>query len=241
LPEVARRFALPPAITESFGLYRCGFHGLAHAALARLAVERCGTVRTKRVISLQLGSGASVAALRDGKPLDVSMGFSTLEGLVMGSRCGDIDPGVLLHLLEDGGYTPAQLQALLAQNSGLLRLSGRSNRLEELLAVDEPASVFAVDTYVYRARKYVGSYLAVLGGVDVIVFGGGVGEHSPTIRARVLADLGFAGIALDSVANEAATGGTHEIGAPGAVRVFAAAVDEARELASAALEVTTGT
>lgn len=232
LPEVARGYALPPAITASQGLQRCGFHGLAHAALARFAARRCG-MGPLRLISLQLGSGASVAAIRDGLPRDVSMGFSTLEGLVMATRPGDVDPGVLLHLL-DNGYTPAQLRTLLSRQSGLLGLSGHSGRLDELLAADDPASAFAVEMYVYRARKYVGSYLAVLGGVDAIVFGGGAGEHSPQIRARILDGFAFAGIALDDPANAAATGGTHEIGAAGSPRIFAVAVDEARELAMAA-------
>jgi acetate kinase len=232
LPDVARGYAVPASLGGPQGLVRCGFHGLAHAAMWEVCASMRGSAEPTRVISLQLGSGASVAAVRDGRALDVSMGYSTLEGLVMGTRCGDIDPGALLQLLQRPGSDPQQLADQLAFHSGLLGVSGRSAHVHELLQADDDASRHALALYVYRATRYVGSYLAVLGGVDAIVFGGGVGEHSPEIRARILAPLGYAGIRVDESRNRAATAGLHDIGAAGsAVRIFSMAVDEGRQLA----------
>jgi acetate kinase len=232
LPEVARGYALPASLGGPQGLVRCGFHGLAHAAMWEAASRMPGPVAPRRVISLQLGSGASVAAILDGRALDVSMGYSTLEGLVMGTRCGDLDPGAVLQLLQRPGIDPRQLADQLAFQSGLLGVSGRSPHVHELLQTDDDASRRALALYVYRAIRYVGSYVAVLGGVDAIVFGGGVGEHSPEIRARILSPLGYAGIIVDEAANRAATSGLHDISASGsAVRVVSMRVDESRQLA----------
>ena len=235
LPAVASGYALPPSVSGPLELVRCGFHGLAHADLWEATRTLPGPDRPRRVISLQLGSGASVAAVLDGRALDVSMGYSTLEGLVMGTRCGDLDAGALLRLLRQPGSDAEQLAELLARRSGLLGLSGRSPHVHELLAAGDAASRHALDLYVYRASRYIGSYLAVLGGVDAIAFGGGVGEHSPEIRARILAPLGFAGVHVDDARNRAATGGLHEIGvAEAPVRILAVPVDESRQLARAA-------
>src|SRR5690606_16456690 len=151
--------------------------GIAHAALWR---RWCQVARGERVISLQLGSGASIAATRNGKPLDTSMGFTPLEGLVMGSRGGDLDPGLLLYL-QANGLGPEELSDTLYRRSGLLGISGISADMRVLLASDEAAARLAVAVYCYRARKYLGAYLTVLGGADGILFGGGVGEHSPEI------------------------------------------------------------
>jgi len=190
------------------------------------------------VSTYRRGPGASVAAVRDGRALDVSMGYSTLEGLVMGTRCGDLDPGAVLHLLRQPGSDPQRLADQLALESGLLGLSGRSAHVHELLDAADDSSRHALDLYVYRAAKYLGSYLAVLGGVDAVVFGGGVGEHSPVIRSRILAPFGFARIVLDAARNRTATSGSREIGVQGGeVRVLTAAVDEARQLALAASQL----
>lgn len=240
LPEVARRYALPRQLVEAFDLRRVGYHGLAHQAMWRHARAMLGERGSRRLVTLQLGSGASVAAILDGRPLDVTMGYSPLEGLVMSTRCGDLDAGVLLTLLDSGRYEYGALTELLYRQSGLLGLSGRSADLRVLLEAADCESRLAVDLFCHRARRHVGACLALLGGVDAIVFGGGVGEHLPAIRARILDGLQFAGLQVDAGANAAAVGGDADIGARGGsssrdlARILVVAVDEAGEIARAA-------
>lgn len=240
LPEVARRYALPRQVADDFQLTRGGYHGLAHQAMWRRARLLLGAEGSRRLITLQLGSGASVAAILDGHPLDVTMGYSPLEGLVMGTRCGDIDPGALLTLLGSGRYDLESLTELLYRRSGLLGVSGRSADLRVLLEATDHDSRLAVELYCHRARRHLGGCLALLGGADAVVFGGGVGEHSPVVRARILQGFEFAGLQLDADANAAAVGGDARIGAgvraaSGAVgQVLVVSVDEASEVARAA-------
>lgn len=233
LPEVARRYALPRELAELHGLRRYGFHGLAHAAMWR-AWQASG--RGERLISLQLGAGCSIAAVRAGRPLDTSMGYSTIEGLVMATRSGDVDPGVVTELARVERLSARGVEEMLTQRSGLLGVSGLSGDLRELLAADAPAARDAVALFCYRARKYVGAYLAVLGGADGIAFGGGIGEHAPAIRAGILDGLEWAGIRLDPDANAAATSGAHRISAAdSAVAVWVLPADEAVEMAFEAI------
>ncbi|WP_448508871.1 acetate/propionate family kinase [Immundisolibacter sp.] len=229
LPAAAQAYALPRDLIETHGIRRYGFHGLAHQALWRAWQEHTG--RDGRIVTLQLGAGCSAAAIADGKPLDTSMGFTPLEGLVMATRSGDLDPGLLLHLLRTGGLDAAQLERLLTEQSGLLGLAGSAD-MRALLVDPSPAAAHAIDVYCQRVRKYIGAYAAVLGGVDGIVLGGGVGEHAPEVRAGILAGMQWLGIRLDAAANAAATGPASPIsavGSPCAVWVFS--VDEATELA----------
>lgn len=244
LPDIAQRYALPAELVARHGLRRYGFHGLAHEAMWR----HISTVRPDapaQVISLQLGSGCSITAIRDGRPIDTSMGYSPLEGLVMATRSGDLDPGLLLHLLRSGTTTLDELDRLLSQHSGLLGVSGLSGDMRELLAADDDDARLAVALYCYRARKYIGAYLAALGGADAIVLGGGVGEHSASIRAAILDGMQWAGIRLDPDANQRANGGHARIDADDSmVAIHVVAVDEARllaEQASFALTPTTST
>ncbi len=238
LPAVARRYALPRALCEAHGLRRYGFHGIAHQSMLRQWKE-VGQGRTPqggRVISLQLGSGCSITASRDGKPVDTSMGFTPLEGLVMATRGGDVDPGVLLYLQEHQGISVVKLGELLNRDSGLRGVSGISGDMQTLLNNPAPAAQEAVELYCYRAHKYLGAYLAVLGGADAIVFGGGVGEHSHEVRARILAGLEWAGIRLDASANRQATGARACIStADSTVAIWVMPVDEAAELARSAV------
>jgi hypothetical protein len=169
LPEVAAVYALPAELSSRLQLRRYGFHGIAHAALWRRWSE---IGRGDRLVSLQLGSGSSITATRNGKPLDTSMGFTPLEGLVMATRCGDLDPGLLLHLQANGLDSEA-LTDTLYRRSGLLGVSGISGDMRELLGADDAAARLAIALYCYRARKYLGAYLTVLGGADGILFGGG--------------------------------------------------------------------
>src|SRR3569833_1405552 len=198
LPRVASEYALAPrhGVEQDVRIY--GFHGLAHEALWRRWTQlRSDLPHGGRLITLQLGGGASVAAIHRGKPLDTSMGFSPLEGLVMGTRSGDLDPAVVPHLQKRLGKSSDDIIALLNREAGVSGLSGGNTNLGQLEADPDPRSQFAVDLYCYRARKYIGAYLTVLGGCDCIVFGGGGGEHVPAVRQRILKGLGWAGIELD--------------------------------------------
>jgi acetate kinase len=205
LPEAARVYALPHTLAEKHGLRRYGFHGLAHQALWRGWQElQLGADRGGRIISLQLGAGCSVTAIDNGLPRDTSMGFSPLEGLVMATRSGDVDPGLITFLLRQENLTAEQLDELLNEHSGLLGLSGISGDIRELIESPDKLAQLALDVYCYRARKYIGAYLAVLGGADAIVFGGGVGENIPEVREKILAGMEWCGIEMDLDANRKA-------------------------------------
>jgi acetate kinase len=199
MPEVARRYALPGEL----GVQRHGFHGWSH----RWVVERYAALTgapEPTIISLHLGGGCSAAAIQRGRSVDTSMGFSPLEGLVMGTRAGDLDPGILTHLLR-GGMSLDQLERLLHRECGLLALTGTSD-MRELLERQDPSARLAVDLFCYRARKYVGAYLAVLEGAEAVVFTGGIGERSPEIRRRICEPLGWAGLTLHHERNESGAG-----------------------------------
>ena len=237
LPELAHTYALPYALVQQHAIRRYGFHGLAHQAMwQRWCALQPQCNGRGRVISLQLGAGCSISALADGVPQDTSMGFSPLEGLVMATRCGDLDPGVVLYLQRECGMTREALDHIVSQESGLLGVSGLSADMRVLLASPEPRARLAVELYCYRARKYIGAYLAVLGGADAIVFGGGVGEHAPEIRTRILQGLEWAGIHLDASRNQLAVGVEASIQGDGCpVMVWVLPVDEAAILATEAL------
>lgn len=241
LPRVAAEYAVPTSLGLDHGIRRYGFHGLAHQAMwqgwCRL---RPDLPQGGRLISLQLGGGCSITALQDGRPLDTSMGFSPLEGLVMATRSGDIDPAIVPHLERQLGVSSEVILSRLNEQSGLLGLSGTHDNPAALLADPAPQARFAVELYCYRIRKYVGAFLAVLGGCDGIVFGGGVGEHVPGVRARALSGLSWAGISLDPKANEAARGGSACISpARASVAVHVLAADEESVLARAAAALLT--
>ncbi|MGP8034462.1 MAG: acetate/propionate family kinase [Steroidobacteraceae bacterium] len=237
LPEVAWRYAVPKRWYQDFGVRRYGFHGTAHRYLSRTARARLPPGRpARRCISLQLGRGCSVTATLDEHPVATSMGFTPLEGLVMGTRSGDLDPGALLHVMEHGGLSPAQMLRELNAASGLLGLSGRSADMKELLALEtegDAGAKLAIEIFCRRARHYLGAYASELGGVDVIVFGGGIGEHAPEIRRRILTGLEWAGIILDPAAN--LTGAAGSIAAPAsATAIEVVTVDEASVMAAEA-------
>lgn len=208
MPQRARQYALPPELAARHGIRRYGFHGIAHRGMWQRWCElRPDLAAGGRLLTVQLGGGCSVAAHTAGRPVDNSMGFSPAEGLVMTSRCGDIDPSAVAHLCGDSGLAPDQLMALIHSGSGLAGMSGTRGDLRELLSSADRAAQCAVDLYCYRLRKYLGAYMAVLSGADGIVFGGGVGEHQPEVRRRALEDMAWAGIVLDRKANGSATGG----------------------------------
>jgi acetate kinase len=212
LPRLAGEYALPPALGVELGVRRYGFHGLAHEAMWRRWCELEPRLPGGgRLITFQLGGGCSAAALDQGRPRDTSMGFSPLEGLVMATRAGDLDAAVVPYLERRLGLSGEQVLTLLNEQSGLAGVAGSPADPQALLEEGSDRARLAVELYCYRARKYLGAYLAVLGGCDGITFGGGVGEHVPAVRARILAGLEWAGIELDAAANRAATGSESRI------------------------------
>lgn len=211
LPDYVRAYALPAKWTEqSQPIRRYGFHGLAHRYMAeRFATIRAANDTSSRVITLQLGHGCSIAAIRNGQSVETSMGFTPLEGLIMATRPGDLDAGVVLHVLERGVVSAAELNDGLNHRAGLLGLSGVSADMQELLTLEahgHAGARLAVEAFCHRARKYLGAYLAVLGGADAIVFGGGIGEHAAAIRARICAGMEWCGLQLDEQSNRSAVG-----------------------------------
>ena len=206
LPPAATTYALPQPWRERFGLRRYGFHGLSHAYASRRAAAG-------RVVSCHLGAGASLAAVRDGVCVDTTMGFTPMEGLVMATRSGSVDPGLVLWLLRHD-VSPGAVEQGLDRDGGLRGLAGDGD-MRALLARDDADARLALDVYIHRLRAGIAAMVAALGGLDALVFTGGVGEHAPEIRARTAAGLGFLGVALDEVANARATADA-EIGAPGA-------------------------
>ena len=200
LPAEAATYALDRSVTDRLGIRRFGMHGTSHAYVAQEAAAFLGRPVTELdQIVLHLGNGASAAAIRGGHPVDTSMGLTPLEGLVMGTRAGDLDPGVLLHLLRHGDLDVDGLEDLLHHRSGLEGLAGRPDfrDLEAAVAAGDPAATTAYAVYCHRLRKYVGAYLAVLGGADVLTFTAGVGENVPRLRADALAGLEPLGIEVD--------------------------------------------
>jgi acetate kinase len=206
LPEHARRYAIPEDLTVKHGLWRYGFHGLAHrwmmerySALARRPVEEV------TLITLQLGSGCSAAAIQGGRSVETSMGLTPSEGLMMATRSGDVDPSLPGLLAEREGLTLKQVEELLNEKSGLRGVDGSNREAPAIIDAarnGEPRADLAVDMFCHRVRKYVGAYLAVLGGADAIVFGGGIGENAPLLRARICAGMEWCGLQFDAERNE---------------------------------------
>ena len=188
------------------GVQRYGFHGLSYAFLLEELARVAGANAAQgRVILAHLGNGASLSALRAGTCVDTSMGFTPASGLVMSTRTGDVDPGVMSYLAETEGMSPRQFDAMVNHGSGLLGISETSSDMRDLLAkeADDERAAEAVALFCYQAKKWVGAYVAVLGGLDTLVFSGGIGEHSAPIRARICEGLGVFGIQLDSARNTA--------------------------------------
>ncbi len=221
MEPVAFLYALPYVLYERHAIRRYGFHGTSHRFVSHRAAELLGRTGDPdlRVVTCHLGNGCSVAAIRGGRTVDTSMGFTPLEGLVMGSRSGDLDPAILLHVMSKEELGAAELNALLNKHSGLLGISGLSNDMRKLLeaeATGNERAKLAVDLFCYRLRKYIAAYVGVLGGLDALVFTGGIGENAPAVRARSVEGLASMGIAIDPGLNDAARGREAEIGRAGA-------------------------
>jgi acetate kinase len=234
-PWVNDTFALPRTLYDA-GIRRYGFHGLSYDYVTGVVKARFPDLHRGRIIVAHLGNGASMCAIREGRSVGSTMGFSALDGLPMGTRCGQIDPGVVLHLIEQKGMTPHAVLAMLYRESGLLGLSGISGDMRTLLASPRPEARQAIDYYVFRARREIGALSAVLGGVDALIFCGGIGENAGPIRARIAEGLEYLGIGVDPERNaENAT----DIGT-GATRVMVIPTDEERIIARAVARAVAG-
>jgi acetate kinase len=224
-------YAIPYEWTERFDVHRFGFHGLSHAYASRRAAQMLGREpEGLRVVTCHLGAGASLAAVRDGRSVDTTMGFTPLDGLVMATRCGSIDPGAVLWLVNRAGISVKEVGAVLTRDSGLLGISGVSGDMREVLAAADEGNErarLALDVYLHRLRGAIASMAAATGGLDALVFTAGVGERSARIRAEACAGLAFLGVALDEAANADPERPDGEVSTPGAaVRTL---VVEARE------------
>ncbi len=199
-PERARRFALPRRLSEA-GIKRYGFHGLSYEYVARVLPQHLGAKADGRVAVAHLGNGASMCALKERRSVATTMGFTALDGLMMGTRCGAIDPGVLLHLMEFRGMDAAALTKLLYKESGLLGVSGVSQDMRALLDSPAPGAAEAVELFCYRIARELGSLAAALGGLDALVFTAGIGEHAAPVRGQVCRQSEWLGVRLDAAAN----------------------------------------
>jgi len=220
LPPDASTYAVPRQWTEEWGIHRYGFHGLNHAYVSRRSAELLGRpVEELRIVSCHLGAGASLAAVAGGRSVDTTMGFTPLEGLVMATRSGSIDPGALLYVQRRHGIDAGEVERILEEQSGLLGLSGRSGDMRDIQAAmdtgDERARL-AFDVYVHRLRAGIAAMAASMDGVDAVVFTGGVGEHMPRVRAAAIAGLSFLGLRIDEERNAGASEADAQLSSPGA-------------------------
>ena len=228
LAATVRRFALPRRF-EDQGIRRYGFHGLSFEYIASRLAAISPALYAKRTVVAHLGNGASLCAMRDGVSLDTTMGLTPLDGLVMGTRCGQIDPGVLLYLLQEKRMPPDELQHLLYNESGLLGVSGLSADMRTLLKSDDPAAADAIDLFTFRVAQQVAAMASTLGGLECLVFTGGIGEHSAPIRQKICDRLGWLGVRTDASANDRT--GTRISAEQGAVDVLVIPTSEEMTIA----------
>ena len=241
LPSAAYRYAIPDKAYREHAIRRYGFHGTSFESIKRQVAQDLGQTGSDiHLIVLHLGNGASACAIRGGMSIDTSMGMTPLAGLMMGTRCGDLDPGVILYWLEQAGQLPAQISNCLNRDSGLKGIAG-TNDMRDVLAragSDDAEARLAVDMYVHRLRHYIGAYRAFLPELHALVFTGGVGEHAPAIRSAACRDLLHLGLHLDEDKNQATSSGLAEIQSScSAVKIMVIPTDEEGEIARQALEL----
>ena len=246
LPERAHLYALPYQLYRRHGVRRYGFHGTSHRYVAHRYRELTGTSREDtKIVTLHLGNGASACAIVGGDSVDTSMGFTPLEGLVMGTRSGDLDPAILDYVAGKEGLSLHDMETMLNKQSGLLGISGLTADMRELLAEErengDRRARLAVDIFCYRVKKYLGAYLAAMNGADAIAFAGGIGENSPEIRERICDGLDWFGIGIDASANASAVGVERRIDSAGSrVAVWVIPTDEELLIARDTWRVVTG-
>lgn len=231
IPDAAATYAVPKRWRERYAIRRYGFHGLSHAYCARRVAELASP--GLRIVTCHLGAGASLAAIADGRSVDTTMGFTPLEGLVMATRSGTVDPGLVLWLEEHEELSPHEVAAALEEESGLTALSGTGDlrEIDAAAADGDPDAVLALDVYTHRLVAGVAAMAAALGGLDVLAFTGGVGEGSATVRSRAAERLAFLGVGVDREANERVDGDTDITGAGAKVRTFVVTAREDLEIA----------
>ncbi|MCL4135954.1 UNVERIFIED_CONTAM: hypothetical protein GTU68_031440 [Idotea baltica] len=227
-PWVNDTFALPRSFYDE-GVRRYGFHGLSYNYITGVLAREYPELHQGRVIVAHLGNGASMCAIKAGRSIGSTMGFTALDGLPMGTRCGQLDPGVVLYLMQQNGMSPEEVTNLLYRRSGLLGLSGETSDMRSLLASDSPQAAEAIDYYVFRARREIGAMTAVLCGLDALVFCGGIGENASVIRERIVDGLDYLDLAVDQTQNDA---NARDIGS-GATRLMVIPTDEERIIARA--------
>jgi len=243
IPKVAYIYGLPYELYEKYGIRRYGFHGISHRYVARRVAALMGRGKYDvNVITCHLGNGCSITAVKGGRSIDTSMGFTPLEGVPMGTRSGDLDPAILFYLA-DKGYSPQSLKTLCNKKSGLLGISGLSNDIRNLLQLAEEGNeraALAIDVFCYRVRKYVGAYAAVLDPLDAIAFTGGIGENAVRLREQICAGMSQIGVRLDPAANKAAIGEDAQISlVESRVKVFVIPTNEQLAIAKDAYELAT--
>ncbi|MFO0930735.1 MAG: acetate/propionate family kinase, partial [Gemmataceae bacterium] len=241
IPEPAALYPLPLDLSRRLALRRYGFHGISHRYVSARTIARLGRGDgPTRIVTCHLGNGCSVCAVRDGRSVDTSMGLTPLEGLMMGTRAGDVDPGLLLHLIREEKEVPQSIDQLLNHESGLLGVAG-SNDMRDVqtrAAAGDRRAELAIDMFTYRIRKYVGAYAAALEGLDALAFSGGIGEHSALVRRRVCEPLAWLGVRFDADANEQPGHGEVCLTRPDSpVQVWRIPTDEERLIAEATVEV----
>lgn len=241
IPEQAYRYAIPEWYYKEHGIRVYGFHGTSHKYVSEQAIKWLNKVDTK-IISIHLGNGCSITAIRNGKSIDTSMGFGPLSGLMMGTRSGDIDPSVVFHLMEHSGYTLEQLSTLVNKQSGLLGVGGSSDMrdIRKMVSEGNAAAILALKLYAYRIKKFIGAYAAILNGIDAIVFTAGVGENDSSMRESVCSALDYLGIELDPNQNTAYNGELKEINkAIAKVKILVIPTNEEYEIAHQCFELLT--
>lgn len=234
MPEVATRLPLPRPLTDK-SIRRYGFHGLSYEFIARRLRQENPSLAAGRVIVAHLGNGASLCGMKNGRSVDTTMGFTALDGLMMGTRSGALDPGVVLHLIEQEGMSAKQVEDLLYNHSGLLGVSGVSSDMRTLHACDDPRAGEAIELFVWRAAREMGGLMSSLGGLDAIVFTAGIGENDPAIRGMICDRLGWTGLMLDETANAASAPVISA--SDSAVAVHVIPTDEERMIAMHSLEL----
>ena len=237
MPDYAYMYGLPYELYKKYGIRRYGFHGTSHRYVSRRACEILNVDYNKqRIITAHVGNGGSITAIYNGKTVDTSMGLTPLEGLLMGTRCGDVDPGVLTFIMNKEGLDADQLSNLLNKDSGVLGVSGVSSDMRELETAaceGNPRAILAMKMYNYRIKKYVGAYAAAMGGVDILVFTGGVGENKTPMREAICKDMEYMGIRLDHQINESVRSKEMVISTPDSkVTVMVVPTDEEYVIAS---------
>jgi acetate kinase len=240
IPRHAYRYAVPEDVYQNYRVRRYGFHGTSHGCVAKRAADYLGRPRASlNLITLHLGNGASVAAIQKGKCIDTSMGLTPLEGLIMGTRCGDMDPAAVFYLARITQKSNDELETMLNKESGLKGICGENDMREVLrrAALGEQQAQLAIDMFVYRIKKYIGAYHAVLGGVDAVVFTAGIGENSARIRAACCQGLAHLGIGIDPQRNQSRQAGPFEIqNEEDPVKVLVIPTDEELEIAQQTVE-----